>query len=93
VALFKLGVRPAKAKFVLQCKGACIETMNRQGDPKVDKIGSDLQNETPQKTEVQTSSSCGISFRIDTHRCKLHLPRLEGRLQLQPHVLGENRLF
>jgi hypothetical protein len=45
---------------------------NKQGDAKAGKSGSDLQNETPQKTEVKTSSFRGILFGINRLISKWH---------------------
>jgi hypothetical protein len=57
-----------------------MKTKNRQGDAKADKSGSDLQNETPQKMEVRTSSFCGILFGINRLMSRPHQSRGPGMI-------------
>jgi hypothetical protein len=63
-----------------------MKTKNRQGDAKADKSGSDLQNETPQKTEVQASSFRGVLFGINRLMSRLHLSKASAspRMKISP---------
>ena len=77
-----------------------MKTKNRQGDAKADKSGSDLQNETPQKTEVQALSFRGVLFGINRLMSKWHrstecvcLPHGEGAAMQRKHCWQPTTTF